>query len=157
MSHYIRSFAATVCLVMFFALSGCSQKIDTAPQEPVWDRTVCEHCHMILSDRHFAAQIVDPTTGKHHFFDDLGCALVWLDQQKDSWVAKAIIYATTVDTGKWVDVKKAVIAKPFVTPMSYGLGVFENANTVPEGKTVVPYEQALSQLQMNQPQGHMHH
>ena len=60
-------------------LAGCSGEPLTGPVEIKWDRDVCVRCSMVISDRHFAAQIRDPMK-KVLKFDDFGCAIFWKEQ-----------------------------------------------------------------------------
>ncbi|MCB1726823.1 MAG: hypothetical protein KDI22_05265, partial [Gammaproteobacteria bacterium] len=66
-------------------LAGCSGDPGTGPVEVKWDRDVCTRCNMVLSDREHSAQVrYTPADGKRsqvRKFDDLGCAVLWLDQQ----------------------------------------------------------------------------
>lgn len=137
---------ATAAAAVMAATAGCSGKIDTSAVDPKWDRDVCEHCKMLVSDKHFTAQLINSATGKRYYFDDLGCLFSWLAQQKPDIAAKAVIYATDAKSGQWVDINKAVIAEPFVTPMSFGYGVFASQKDVPAGKRIVTVDEVKSKL-----------
>jgi copper chaperone NosL len=106
-------------------LLACSGEPDSGPAAIIWDRDTCEHCMMAIGDRHHAAQVRD-AKGRAHRFDDLGCALLWLDAQEASdppleiWVGSA---ATEV----WIDARKASFVDGQETPMGYGFGA------VPDG------------------------
>ena len=154
-----KSFALLLSTVTLF---GCGPKINLEPENPTWDRTVCERCRMMVTDRQYSAQVVNPKNGKHFYFDDFGCAVNWLEEAKPEWAGEAIIYVTSAKDGTWLDVKKAVIAKPFITPMSYGYGVVAKADQVPEGKTVVTWEAAREdlmrlKLEKMKNRAHVHH
>ncbi len=71
------------------------------PDQPVpiaWDREPCGHCHMHIGDPRHAAQLVS-TAGEVTSFDDVGCALRFLDEhhpdvhrlwfhgEGDTWIA----------------------------------------------------------------------
>jgi copper chaperone NosL len=73
----------------------------TGPVEPAWDRVACAHCHMLLTDPAYAAQLHTPA-GEVLFFDDPGCLLLhraergepdagaWFhDSAGDGWLAEA--------------------------------------------------------------------
>ena len=82
---------------------------------------------MVLSDRKFAAQIrVPPEEGKKrsrvYKFDDIGCAVLWLDQQH--WQAGPAVEIWVVDRrdGQWIDARTAYYVPVQNTPMEYGLG-----------------------------------
>ncbi len=102
---------------------------------------------MLLSDHFFSAQIVNPKDGKHFYFDDLGCALMWLENpQNKGWSEDAIIYATNPTDGKWLNTKEAVIVNGYVTPMAYGLAILPKDEKIPEGKKKLSLEEAISQV-----------
>lgn len=138
-------------------LCACSDTAKTAPKDPAWDRATCHHCQMMISDHRFTAQIVNPDSGEHFFFDDLGCALKWLVRNKPAWQDRAVIYASSAKDGTWVDVKKGVIATGFVTPMSYGFGAFASKGDVPADKTIVSLDKAqgMTMQEKSTPRHHM--
>jgi len=96
-------------LLITLLLAGCSGEQATGPGEVRWDRESCTRCAMAVSDRHYAAQVRGGAAGQRtrlYKFDDIGCAVVWLDQQ--DWSLASYV------TGK-------------VTPMDYGLGAQREA------------------------------
>ena len=56
-------------LLVIINIVSCSPKNSNLPQEIVWDREICAHCSMAVSDKRFAAQIKDEH-GKFHFFEE---------------------------------------------------------------------------------------
>lgn len=129
------------------ALCSCSKEVNLNAQSPKWDIQTCDRCKMLLSDKKFSAQVVNPSDGKHYFFDDLGCALLWLEgNEAKAWSDKAIIYATDPANGKWLNVKENQIVSGYVTPMAYGLGVLPKGAKIECGKTALSFEQALEQV-----------
>ena len=83
-------------------LCSCSKEINLEAEAPKWDVQTCDRCKMLVSDKKFSAQVVNPTDGKHFFFDDLGCALMWLQgKEAKEWKDKALIYATDPRNGTW--------------------------------------------------------
>jgi copper chaperone NosL len=107
-------------------LSACSADSGTGPAEVKWDRNACERCRMVLSDRHFAAQVRYLPAGKERSkvlqFDDFGCAALWLqdkpwrdDPQTQMWVADH-------RNGDWINARTASYVTRKMTPMEYGLG-----------------------------------
>jgi len=114
-------------------LTGCSKRdSDHGPGKMHWDRDTCTRCNMIISDRRFAAQIrggaMDGKTGvakrKIYKFDDIGCALFWLQEQKIPWAdsADTEIWVTDAQTGEWLDARTAHYLAGKTTPMLYGYG-----------------------------------
>lgn len=103
-----------------FFLGACSGEIDTSPKEVKFDREVCERCKMIISVRNYAAQTIDPHTGKRYYWDDIGCAILWFDEKNIAWEEEAITYVTDVKTGEWLNAKKAYYTQGAITPMNFG-------------------------------------
>ncbi|MCW8853146.1 MAG: protein NosL, partial [Gammaproteobacteria bacterium] len=74
-------FKHLIFVITVILLAGCSET-STGPVEVKWDRDVCERCRMMLSDRYHAAQIRGGEKSKVYKFDDIGGAILWL-QNKD--------------------------------------------------------------------------
>ena len=111
--------------VLTLLLGGCSNEPDTGPGKIRWDRDVCERCVMAVSDPNFSAQIRGgPVDGKQKLykFDDLGCAVIWLDEQDWKNNPAVEIWINHYQTGEWIDARKAWYVKNQLTPMNYGLG-----------------------------------
>jgi hypothetical protein len=92
----------------------------------------CSECNMDIKDMNYAVQIVTKD-GKTYFFDDIGCAVLWLEKDA-SQVAR--IFTRTLDTHRWIDAKKAWYSRVDATPMGYGFGAYERKK---EG--LIPYEE----------------
>ncbi|MCB1858019.1 MAG: hypothetical protein KDI63_07095 [Gammaproteobacteria bacterium] len=110
-----------ICLV----LGGCSGAGEQGPVEVRWDRDTCERCRMVLSDRLFAAQIrvfPEGRRSKVFKFDDIGCAVLWLD--KEAWKndPKTEIWVRDHRTGDWIDARTAFYLGGMMSPMQYALG-----------------------------------
>ena len=142
-----RGIKTTCLLTALLSVVGCSKEINIAAVDPSWDRDVCERCKMMVSDKNYSAQIVDATNGKYFYFDDLGCALSWLTETKPAWAKDALVYANAADSGKWINVKSGVLAVSFITPMSFGIGVFESKEHVPNDKQIIGYDEAVKRVE----------
>jgi hypothetical protein len=125
-----------------FPLLACERKIDISPRQPTWDRDVCARCAMQLSAPLNSAQIIDPKTGDFFMFDDFGCAVAWLDEKRPEWRGEAIIYITDATDGAWLKLEEAVLATPYITPMSYGVSAFRSKEKVGADKTVLSVQEA---------------
>jgi len=123
---------------MLFGFSGCEKKLIGGVEKMHWDRDMCERCKMAISERKFAVQLIDPKTGKDYKFDDLGCAVLWLKEEKISWENQAIIWVTDAQTGEWIDARKARYINNVITPMAYGFAAYSNV-TLPKGVKVFDY------------------
>ncbi|MBF0444459.1 MAG: hypothetical protein HQL68_02640 [Magnetococcales bacterium] len=106
-------------------LAGCERTPADGPKKVRWDRDFCESCRMLLSDRHYAAQILD-AKGKYHLFDDPSEMLLAFANRynKDS---AAKLYVTDSKSGKWLDARKASYNSGHLTPMGFGYGASEKA------------------------------
>jgi copper chaperone NosL len=102
------------------AMAACSNPSSDGPAKITWDRDVCDMCSMALSDRHFAAQIRGGPKNRTHKFDDIGCALKWLERQEWSAEAPLRIWVTAMDDGRWLDAKTAYYVGGKMSPMGYG-------------------------------------
>ena len=118
-------------LLIALLLAGCSREDATGPGEVRWDRESCTHCAMAISDRHFAAQVRGGAAGQRtrlYKFDDIGCAVVWLDEQPWKDDARTGIWVTDQQSGAWIDARLASYVTGKVTPMDYGLGAQHEAS-----------------------------
>jgi nitrous oxide reductase accessory protein NosL len=136
-------FLLLLSLGLFF--SGCEKKKIGEPVKIHWDRDVCERCNMIISDRRFAFEIINPNSGKVHKFDDMGCGIMWLKENKVNWKNKAIMWIVDAKDGKWINAKKAYYTTDNITPMAYGLAGYTKA-TMPKGKKVIDFKEAIKHV-----------
>ena len=127
------SLLAALAFVLVFGMNGCSKKsTDGAAVKMHWDRDMCERCKMAISERKYAVQVVNPKTGKVYRFDDIGCAVLWFDEEHIPWKNQAKIWITDAKTGKWIDARTAKYTDDSITPMAYGLAAFTE-QTFPAG------------------------
>jgi hypothetical protein len=112
-------------LVLVMALIGCSGATDSGPGEVRWDKDVCARCLMSVSDRMYSAQVRGGPEGqrtKLYFFDDFGCAVLWLDTQAWREDPRTMIWVNDELTGDWLNARTAFFQTGRITPMDYGLG-----------------------------------
>lgn len=120
---YARMLSCAIWAVL--ALSACSGDPGTGPREAKWDRSTCERCRMVLSDRQHSAQVrVKEASGKSRvfYFDDIGCAVIWLDDKPYKDAQETEIWVTDWRSGDWIDARTATYLPGQITPMQYGLG-----------------------------------
>lgn len=125
-------------------LSGCGGDPGTGPVEVKWDRVTCERCRMVLSDRTHSAQVRYTDSGGRSrvvMFDDIGCAVVWLDDKPWKSAPSTEIWVTDHRDGHWIDARSAYYVRGHVTPMEYGLGAQEQA-----AGEAMTYEQAVAHI-----------
>lgn len=121
----MRSLGLVLLLSLLLTVVGCSGDPGSGPSEVKWDRDTCERCRMVLSDRLYAAQVRGGSTGQKtrvYKFDDIGCAVLWLEQQPWRTDPRTEIWVTDYRTGAWIDARSAFYVKDRITPMAYGLG-----------------------------------
>ncbi len=136
----LRLFVGVVLLAL---LAACSGGQETGPGEVRWDKVSCERCIMSVSDRHFSAQVrggPSERKTKLHFFDDFGCAVLWLDEQPWRDDPRTEIWVTDSGTGEWLDARASGFRTGFITPMDFGLGAV-GGSEAKEG--TLTYDQAV--------------
>ena len=129
----------SLLLLLLLAIIGCEKKQIGAVEKMHWDRDMCERCKMAVSDRKFAFEIIDPKSGKAYKFDDIGCGVLWLEEEKIPWREKAIMWVTDAKSGEWIDAKKAYYTDDSITPMAYGFAAYSE-KTKPKGKEFKDFE-----------------
>lgn len=83
----------------------------------------CPQCHMYLMGKKHSAQIITRDL-KTHFFDDIGCAVLWLEEQKIE-LETVVFWIMSNDTNRYTDALKAFYSVNDTTPMHYGFGAYE--------------------------------
>jgi len=122
--------------LFFLYFGGCEKKPVGEAQKMHWDRDMCERCKMAISERKYAVQIIDPKTGRNYKFDDIGCAVLWMDEEQIPWREKAIIWITDAKTGKWIDARKAKFVEGSITPMAFGFSAYSEKTLPPQSKVI---------------------
>jgi copper chaperone NosL len=153
-----RSLQKPVLLLLGILLLGaCSSEPDSGPVEIRWDRETCARCLMSVSDHYYAVQVRAVEEGKRakvYKFDDIGCAVVWLDEQP--WADNPLneIWVTDHRDGKWIDARNAWYITGKHTPMTYGFA----AQSDPEDGAMT-FEQAAEAIFIKDTEltGHEHH
>ena len=121
MKNLLASIAFVLLTPLF--LAGCFGDPETGPVPIKWDRDTCEVCRMMISDRHFAAQLRGGPRHKPYKFDDMGELIHWLEAQSWKDDPKVELWVMDMDTGtKWLDARKARYMPGQHTPMDYGFG-----------------------------------
>ncbi len=97
---------------------SCTTGSSAGPAEVKYDRDACTACGMVISEKEYATEVRGPG-GQAMKFDDLGCALSWLERQPFKDDPSTQIWVTG-ENGEWVDGRTARYASGKVTPMAYG-------------------------------------
>ena len=103
------------------SLPACQAVNAETPKAIKYGRETCEHCSMLISDARFAAEVWRPDAGRYSLFDDVGCAVLYAEEQRLIDNAQARIWAADYDDPKgWIDARKAFYLGGVRTPMDYG-------------------------------------
>jgi len=131
-------------LVLFMV--GCEKKVDRGVAKVHWDRDMCARCVMVVSDRHNTTQVIDPKNGKKYMFDDIGCMILWFEDEQIEWKNEAIIWITDVDTGKWIDARKAFYDTNNITPMAYGFSAHKTKESIKDGEEIIDFDEVVKRV-----------
>jgi len=135
----------SLIVLLLFIILGCEKKEIGAVEKVHWDRDMCERCKMAVSERKFAFEIIDPKSGKAYKFDDIGCGVLWLEEEKIPWQDKAIMWVTDAKSGEWIDAKKALYTDDSITPMAYGFAAYSE-KTKPKDKQFKDFEYVKNKI-----------
>ena len=140
--------------LFFITLTGCTPEDVTGPGDIRWDRETCTRCSMALSDRSYAAQVRGAPAEQRtvlYKFDDIGCAVIWLDKQPWKDDARTEIWVADHRSGEWLDASNAYYVKDKITPMNYGLGAQAEAT-----EAALDFTQAKTHIMMSESKHHDH-
>ncbi len=143
---YLNIFRFTIFIFIALNFTACEKKISTNPQEIHWDRDMCSRCVMVVSDRNQTVQIVNPQNGKVYVFDDIGCAILWFQEQNIKWQDDAIIWINDIKSSKWIDARKAFFDTMNITPMAYGFGAHENKEDIQAGLEIIDFNEVKKRV-----------
>jgi len=129
-------------LLSMLLLLACGEKTETnKAAEMHWDRDMCARCVMVISDRKNSVQVQDITTKKVDKFDDLGCLVIWAEEEKLNISKNYIVWVTDVLSGEWIDAKKAVYTAGNSTPMAYGYSAYKSKVEVPNNQETFSFDE----------------
>ena len=131
---------------MAIFISGCDTKIDLNPKKVHWDRDMCERCKMVLSDRKFSAQAINPENGRNYVFDDIGCVILWFKENKIACKDNAVIWVNDAKTGEWIDARKAFYDTLNITPMAYGFGAHAKKEDIKAEQEIIDFEEVARRV-----------
>jgi len=106
-------------LALGTGLAACKPQPKTGPLAIDWGHDTDARCHMVISDRHFAAEIREPA-GMLRKFDDIGCAMFWLAGQPfDEQTPGLEIWVADYRDGSWLAAQTAHYLAGRPSPMRY--------------------------------------
>ncbi len=135
-----------LAISIVLGFSACEREVTTELKKVHWDRDMCERCKMVVSDRTHAVQAINMTTGRSHMFDDIGCVVLWFDDEKIEWAPQSKIWITDVSTGKWIDARTVLYDTNNITPMAYGFAAHESKSSIKDGEEIVDFTEATRRI-----------
>jgi len=142
MKNFSLLLASFLIMILFGA---CEKKPMGGVAKMHWDRDMCERCQMAVSERKYAVQVINPKSNKAYKFDDIGCAVLWLDEEKVPWEKGAIIWITDAKTGEWIEAKSAVYTDDSITPMAFGFAAYLQENA-PKNHRLVDFNRVKQEV-----------
>lgn len=136
MSGFKTLFLATLLLLGFTA---CEKKDPTELHRVHWDRDMCERCKMVVSDRSHSVQVINTVNRRAYMYDDIGCMVLWFEEEKAEWISKAKIWVTDTTTEKWIDAKTALYDTNNITSMAYGFSAHESDSSIKAGEEIISF------------------
>ncbi|MCW9027062.1 MAG: nitrous oxide reductase accessory protein NosL [Thiovulaceae bacterium] len=134
-----------IIMLLFLLFLGCSEKHTDGVSEVHWDRDMCSRCVMVVSDRHNTVQVKD-SNGKVYMFDDIGCMVLWFEEEHPELKDKSKIYITNVKDGSWIDAREAFYTTSNVTPMAFGFSAYKSKNNTPKNEEVIDYNEVYKRI-----------
>lgn len=126
--------------------TACDKKNTSQLHEVHFDRDMCARCAMVVSDRLNAVQVINPQTGKSYMFDDIGCMVLWFDDEQIPWKDKAVIWVTDAKTGKWINARTAYYDTENITPMAYGFSAHTSKDDIAKGQEVIDFNEVVRRV-----------
>ena len=118
-----------IIVALLFSTSSFKQSIVVIPynnkKEPIAitpDQYKDRFCNMTIQDVTYSAQAILPN-GDTLFFDDVGCLVLWRENQKNK--DEIILWVWAKDRNDYIDGEKAWYSVDESTPMNYGFGAYE--------------------------------
>ncbi len=133
-------------VVLVLGFSGCEKRDNSGVAKVHWDRDMCARCVMVVSDRHNTTQTRDPKTGKKYMFDDIGCMILWFEEENIPWKHDAVVWITDLNTGEWINAKTAFFDTENITPMAYGFSAHKTKESIKEGQEIVDYNEVVRRV-----------
>ncbi len=94
-----------------------TRAVSDNPEPVAWDQEACAECHMLISDRRFAAQL-QTARGQTLNFDDPACLMTYVAHQHPSVRA---IYFRDSQSARWLKADHAGFVRSTDSPMGGGL------------------------------------
>jgi hypothetical protein len=106
---------------LVFTLVWRAQRPADAPEPIAWDDEPCAHCHMLIGERGFAAQLATEE-GRVLDFDDPGCLLRYLAEAHPHVHA---VYFHHASEDRWLTGDVVAFRRVATSPMGWGLAAVD--------------------------------
>ncbi len=114
-------------LPLLAGLAACRRDPGAGPVAIEFGKEKDDRCHMVIDDRHFAAEVRD-AQGKVSKFDDIGCAVFWLTKHGVSESMPGVeVWVADYQSGQWLDARLASYREGVRSPMRYQFGATAQA------------------------------
>jgi len=80
----------------------------------------CSECGMDIDNLDYTVELI-AQNGNTYFFDDIGCAVLWLKNHSPK-ISKLMV--KTLDTHQWIEADKAWYSRTAPSPMGYGFAPY---------------------------------
>ena len=144
---FLKLFSLSLLLV----LVSCNDEPKTGPAKVTFDRDACERCRMLISDRFHVAQVRGGERQQAFKFDDVGGAVLWLEEQTWKDDEKTEVWVASHKTGEWLNAKNAWYVRENHTPMDYGFSA-----EAAQRETAVDYDTMVKRV-IESEEKHNHH
>lgn len=126
--------------------TGCETKNRSQVHKIHYDRDMCARCAMVVSDRKNSVEVINPENGKYYLFDDIGCTVLWFDDEHITWQDNAIIWVTDAKSGEWIDARKAYYDTENITPMAYGFSAHKSKEDIEKEQEIIDYNEVVKRV-----------
>jgi nitrous oxide reductase accessory protein NosL len=131
---------------VIFLFLGCEKEVQSGPAKINWDRDMCDRCVMVLSDRKNTVQLKHPQTKKVYKFDDIGCMVLWFNEENIDFKDSAEIWITDANSGEWCNARTAFYTTQNITPMAFGFSAYKSKESIKAGEEILTYEEVLKKI-----------
>jgi len=130
--HFVRTGLFLVGLAVVVFANCQKQSVKSVAIEA---NDMCSFCRMSISERRYAAELLD-ADGQAFKFDDIGCMANFLRQKKNSAEIRAT-FVMDFEHSQWIKAENAfyVRAAGFQTPMNGGIVAFANRSSADDAVT----------------------
>lgn len=117
---------AIVIGVLIATCAGCG-KVAIVPVA-IAAEDMCDYCRMAISEKQYAAEVIDREANARKF-DDIGCMLEYLNEQRDKQNIAAY-FVVDFSSREWLKAEDAVFVRSpeLKTPMAGGIVAFKDAS-----------------------------